>query len=119
MTQSQDRALEELVAEGQELVESLHRELLFLDEELAAGRLDLDRLALMVRTVHTLKGMAGALGSGAMATFSHRLEDLLGVLRGARVPLSPPVVDLLFEAAALYQRFFTSRSEDSGADEMA
>jgi two-component system, chemotaxis family, sensor kinase CheA len=114
-----DRALEELLAEGQELVESLHRELLFLDEELAAGRLDLERLGGLVRAVHTLKGLAGALASDALVAVSHRLEDLLGVLRESRLPVSPPVVDLLFEAAEQYKQFFAPTSEEHGALELA
>ncbi|HEU5186252.1 MAG TPA: chemotaxis protein CheA [Gemmatimonadaceae bacterium] len=51
------------------------------------------------RAVHTLKGMSATMGYDAVAGLSHELETVLdGVRRGERV-ITPPVMDVLFEAA--------------------
>jgi chemosensory pili system protein ChpA (sensor histidine kinase/response regulator) len=76
------------------------------------------------RTVHTLKGSAGAVGFEQLAELSHRMEDLLDALYEEAVSLDAGVQQLLSEAAdmlediagekasqavldALYERFGT------------
>lgn len=56
-------------------------------------------ISAIFRAVHTLKGMSATMGYDAVAGLSHELETVLdGVRRGERV-ISPPVMDVLFEAA--------------------
>ncbi|SFU75415.1 chemotaxis protein CheA [Alicyclobacillus macrosporangiidus] len=54
--------------------------------------------AAMFRAAHTLKGMSATMGFQTMATVTHRLEDLLGVLRDHPERVSGACVDALFES---------------------
>lgn len=51
------------------------------------------------RSVHTLKGAAGAVGLPAIAQLSHRMEDLLDQLFEGSMASDPEIVALLFDSA--------------------
>ncbi len=50
------------------------------------------------RAVHTIKGMAATMGYGGVAELSHRIENLLDLLRKGEREATPPVLDLLLRA---------------------
>ncbi|HWP01854.1 MAG TPA: chemotaxis protein CheW [Gemmatimonadaceae bacterium] len=83
---------------------------LFLSEardSLAAARAALERLrsdhenaaalAAAFRAIHTIKGMAGMMGYGAVAALAHEVEALLAAIRDGRAALEPSGVALLEE----------------------
>jgi two-component system, chemotaxis family, sensor kinase CheA len=105
-----DKAREEFFSEAQELVDGLGRDLLLLDERLKRGEVDPEVINDVFRGVHTLKGLSGLFGSTRIAGLSHELEDVLDDLRLGRLDLTPPVLDLLFQAVALYARILASES---------
>jgi chemosensory pili system protein ChpA (sensor histidine kinase/response regulator) len=51
------------------------------------------------RSVHTLKGAAGAVGLRAIAQLTHRMEDLLDLLYGGSLAVDMDIMDLLFASA--------------------
>jgi len=51
------------------------------------------------RSVHTLKGAAGAVGLRAIAQLAHRMEDLLGLLYDGSLAVDMDIMDLLFASA--------------------
>jgi len=55
------------------------------------------------RTVHTLKGSAGAVGFIELAGLAHRMEDLLDALHDATIPMSPDALRLLADAADILE----------------
>lgn len=115
MTDPVDKAREEFLSEVQEIVESLSRNLLTLDETLKAGKSDPGLINEAFRAVHTLKGLAGLFGATAMGKLSHRLEDMLDDLRLGRLDVSARVLDVLFEAVSVYGRFVhAERTGDAG-----
>ena len=65
-----ERAREEFFSEAQELVDSVGRSLLVLDEAVRSGRPDPEVVNDIFRAVHTLKGLAGLFGVDSHA--SHR-----------------------------------------------
>ncbi|HET6765407.1 MAG TPA: chemotaxis protein CheA, partial [Longimicrobiaceae bacterium] len=65
---------------------------------LEARGADAERLDVIFRVVHTLKGDAGNLGFPALAGLAHAVEDLLDHLREGRLALSGAHVALLLEA---------------------
>lgn len=82
---------------------------LFLDESreslqaLSASLLDLERepsdpgpLAVVFRIAHSLKGMSATMGFDAMARLTHRMEEVLAVMRDDGAPVTPAVSDALF-----------------------
>jgi two-component system, chemotaxis family, sensor kinase CheA len=103
-----DKARDEFLSEAQELVDGLGRDLLHLDEGLKRGRLDAELINDIFRAVHTLKGLSGLFGATRMAGLSHELEDVLDDLRLGRIELTAAVLDLLFQAVALYARILAS-----------
>src|SRR5271170_1235853 len=105
-----DKARDEFLSEAQELVDGLGRDLLQLDEGLKHGRLDAELINDVFRAVHTLKGLSGLFGATRMAGLSHELEDVLDDLRLGRVEISQSVLDMLFQAVALYGRILAAES---------
>lgn len=59
---------------------------------------DSEALAEIFRIVHTLKGDAGALGFEALAQFSHKLEDLLDLVRGGAIQINDTIITFLLQA---------------------
>ncbi|TEU15036.1 MAG: response regulator [Anaerolineales bacterium] len=51
------------------------------------------------RSVHTLKGAAGAVGLRAIAQLAHRMEDLLDLLYAGSLAVDSDIIDLLFASA--------------------
>ena len=78
MSDPRDNVQQEFLAEAQELVEALSRDLLLLDEAHHGGeRIDPAVITEIFRSVHTLKGIAGMFGYQHVGTVAHALEDLL------------------------------------------
>lgn len=77
--------------------------------------------AAMFRAAHTLKGMSATMGFQTMATVTHRMEDLLGVLRDHPERVSGACVDALFASldvlAALLARIRDAGDEAGVAAE--
>lgn len=108
MVEGADKAREEFFSEAQELVDGLGRDLLAIDESLKKGRQDAELVNDVFRAVHTLKGLSGLFGATRMSGLSHELEDVLDDLRLGRIELTAGVLDLLFQAVALYARILAA-----------
>lgn len=104
MSDEADRVRDEFLAESQEIVESLSRDLLLLDHGQKHGRADPDLVNSVFRGVHTLKGIAGMFGYRDLSEIAHVLEDLLDHLRLGRVALAQSSLDVLFEGVEVLQR---------------
>jgi len=100
-----ERAREEFLSEAQELIEAMSRDLLLLDQAIKQGRSEPETLNDLFRSVHTVKGLAGMFGLTTFGKLAHLLEDLLEGLRLGRLPLSQPVLDVLFEGVDNFQRY--------------
>ncbi|GAB4197612.1 MAG: chemotaxis protein CheA [Sandaracinaceae bacterium] len=104
MTDDADRVRDEFLAESQEIVESLSRDLLLLDHGQKHGKADPDLVNSVFRGVHTLKGIAGMFGYRELSEVAHVLEDLLDHVRLGRVSLGQSSLDVLFEGVEVLQR---------------
>src|ERR1041384_8075342 len=102
MAEITDKAREEFFSEAQEIIETLSRNLLALDDATKEGTYDPSLINEAFRAVHTLKGLAGLFGAVRLGALSHRLEDLLDALRLGRMALSPEVLDVLFSSVDAY-----------------
>ncbi len=86
------------VSEAGEHLEALAADLVRLER---AGREGGDAAAVvdgMFRHAHSVKGMASAMQFDGIARLAHRVEDLLGTLRGRSGRVPPEVVDALLLA---------------------
>jgi len=107
---------EEFLSEAQEIVETLSRDLLLLDESQKAGRSDPDLLNDIFRAVHTLKGLAGMFGLPSLQTLAHTLENLLDDLRLGRVDLTQETLDILFDGIERIQQILASGDQTTAHD---
>jgi two-component system, chemotaxis family, sensor kinase CheA len=78
-----------------ELLDALQSNL----ELLSSGNEDDDTLHAIFRSVHSIKGGAGAFGCTDLVAFSHTFESLLDALREHKVPATPDVRQLLLRAS--------------------
>jgi len=105
MSDPRDNVQQEFLAEAQELVEALSRDLLLLDEAHNQNeRIDPRLINEIFRGVHTLKGIAGMFGYKHVGAVAHALEDLLDDLRLGRAAIGPQLLDVLFDSVERFQR---------------
>jgi two-component system chemotaxis sensor kinase CheA len=103
-----DSVREDFLSEAQEIVETLSRDLLLLEQGQKEGRTDPDLLNDIFRAVHTLKGLAGMFGMSALSNLAHTLENLLDDLRLGRVDITQDALDVLFDGVERIQRILAS-----------
>jgi two-component system, chemotaxis family, sensor kinase CheA len=103
-----DSVREDFLSEAQEIVETLSRDLLLLEQGQKEGRTDPDLLNDIFRAVHTLKGLAGMFGLSALSNLAHTLENLLDDLRLGRVDITQDALDVLFDGVERIQRLLAS-----------
>jgi two-component system chemotaxis sensor kinase CheA len=111
-----ERAREEFLAEAQELIETLSRDLLLLDAGIKQGQRSPETVNDLFRGVHTLKGLSGMFGFERLGRMSHVLEDLLEDLRLGRVELTQQVLDVLFEGVDSFQRLLGDAHDQAAID---
>jgi two-component system chemotaxis sensor kinase CheA len=58
---------------------------------------DMDIINEIFRVAHTFKGMSATMGFQTMATLTHSMEDLLGLVRSGTMLLTSDDVDMLFK----------------------
>lgn len=102
---------EEFLAEAQELIEALSRDLLVLDHAQQQNAVDPETVNDLFRGVHTLKGLAGMFGFTKLGQLAHCLEDLLEDMRLGRVALNQSVLDILFEGVDTFQRLLAEAKD--------
>ncbi len=59
---------------------------------------DLELLAKIFRSAHSIKGASGMFGFNAVTQFTHKMETLLDLLRNGEKSVSPPIADLLLKS---------------------
>lgn len=89
------RYLDLFVSEGREHAAAFSAALVELD----AAPSSVDAVARAFRAVHTVKGMAAAMGFDALAERAHGLESTLDGVRSGAEPMSPPLLARLLEEA--------------------
>ncbi|QSQ14623.1 chemotaxis protein CheA [Myxococcus landrumensis] len=108
------KALAEFVAEATEILESLGKDLLVLDER-RGQEADPERVNGIFRAAHSLKGLAGLFGQERISRLAHGTEDLLDRLRLGKLLLDDAVLDTLIEALDAFQSLLaeTARGSES------
>ncbi len=120
MSDPRDNVQQEFLAEAQELVEALSRDLLVLDESHQQGeKADASLINEIFRSVHTLKGIAGMFGYKHVGAVAHALEDVLDDLRLGRSSVSQELLDVLFNSVERFQRLLALEDPQSPEEEPA
>jgi two-component system chemotaxis sensor kinase CheA len=89
-----DKYAQLFAAEAREHLSEMSRALVALEDEQQGG----EALDSVFRSVHTIKGMAGAMGYDVASRLAHNIESLLDELRSEEREARGDVVDLLLEA---------------------
>jgi len=74
---------------------------------------DTESLQSIRRSVHTLKGTAGAVGLSAVAKLTHRMEDVLDRLSEASMPIDTQSMDLMFDSADALEDLVSGGAEEA------
>src|SRR5512145_1375430 len=91
MNLSKYRAM--FVTEAQEHLRQMSTGVLGLEQDPR----DAERIQGLFRNAHSIKGMAASMGYDAVATLSHRLEDLMDRYRAGDLAVEAGAIDLLLE----------------------
>ncbi len=91
------QAIDDFLAEAEELLEKLNQDLAVLGDGAETGQASPDLVNGIFRDAHSIKGLAGMFGFADVADLSHHLENLLDHLRLGKVALDHNLVDCLFD----------------------
>lgn len=69
---------------------------------------DLNLLNEIFRIAHTIKGMSGTMGYNQVASVTHEMENVLHKVRNGEIPVTQPIVDVLFECFDMLEDHITS-----------
>jgi two-component system chemotaxis sensor kinase CheA len=95
------KAVQDFLAEAEEIVEQLGTELADLADMAESGELNPDVLNSIFRGAHSLKGLAGMFGFSGISDLSHNMENLLDWLRLGKLNLTQGLMAVLFDAHEL------------------
>ena len=102
MDKSRIKALQDFVAEAEELLDGLAEDLEGAQEQFeTSGKVKADRINKIFREMHSLKGLASMFGLERITSLSHDLEGLLDRVRLGKSPLSPPLFQLLRDSRSV------------------
>jgi two-component system chemotaxis sensor kinase CheA len=105
----------EFLAETEDTLESLQKDLDRLSRETGSGEAAPEVVDRVFRTTHSLKGVAGMFGLDAMSRVAHALESVFEDLRERRRSLDTALCDRLYEGHELLFRLLghaTGEGED-------
>lgn len=95
------KAVQDFLAEAEEIVEQLGSELADLSDMAVSGELNPEVLNSIFRGAHSLKGLAGMFGFSGVAELAHNMENLLDWLRLGKLNLTQKLMAVLFDAHEL------------------
>ena len=104
---------ESFFAESAEHVETIESGLLELEQRPQ----DLDLLNRIFRAAHSIKGNAGMFNFTAIGGLTHKMENVLDLLRNEQMPVTPHVIDILLRALDGLKSLLDAAQGGSEADE--
>ncbi len=116
------KAVQDFLAEAEEIVELLGSELADLSDMSESGELNPDVLNSIFRGAHSLKGLAGMFSFSDVAELAHNMENLLDWLRLGKLNLTQQLMSVLFDAHELLStlvRVLASGENTSMAQDIA
>ncbi|MCI5132910.1 MAG: hypothetical protein D3904_15690 [Candidatus Electrothrix sp. EH2] len=87
--------LPDFIVEAVEHLEEMESSLLRLEQDYAEKEVDKEVLDEIFRSIHTIKGAAQFVGIERVSELSHKLENLLDLIRRKEIALNATIMDLL------------------------
>ncbi len=106
---------ESFFTESAEHVETIESGLLELEQRPQ----DLDLLNRIFRAAHSVKGNAGMFNFTAIGGLTHKMENVLDLLRNQQMPVTPHVIDVLLRALDGLKSLLDAAQGGAEADEAA
>lgn len=106
------QALKEFLGEAEEIIESLHLDLVKIGGCSANNKIDPELINSIFRGAHSLKGLAGMFGFQDVSELAHYMEDLLDNFRLGKVPLSDELIETIFASLECLTLLVQGKSED-------
>ena len=116
------KAIQDFLAEAEEIVEQLGSELADLSDMAESGELNPDVLNSIFRGAHSLKGLAGMFNFSDVAELAHNMENLLDWMRLGKLDFTQSLMAVLFDAHELLStliRVLASNEDTNMAQEIA
>ena len=110
------KAIQDFLAEAEEIVEQLGTELADLSDMAESGELNPEVLNSIFRGAHSLKGLAGMFGFSDVAELAHNMENLLDWLRLGKLNLSQNLMAVLFDSHELLSTLIRVLASGEGTD---
>ena len=112
--------LPDFIIEAQEHLEEMEGSLLRLEQRKGGDHREI--MDEIFRSAHTIKGAAQFVGIDRIAELSHKLENLLDMIRKGTQPLTPAVTDLLIEGkdriTQLVEELERTQTEESEVEDL-
>ncbi|PFP30807.1 chemotaxis protein CheA [Bacillus sp. AFS073361] len=96
--------LEMFIEESKDHLQAINDELLKLEAEPENTAIVNE----IFRSAHTLKGMAGSMGFEDLASLTHEMENVLDLLRNAKLRITPEIMDVIFKCVDLIEKMVDS-----------
>ena len=97
--------------ESFENLQTLNEALLELEQEPH----NLEKLNMIFRVAHTIKGMSATMGFNEVSELTHKMEDVLSAFREGQIQVTPKVITVLFKCLDILERMINNISD--GNDE--
>ena len=102
-----EELLKDFYVEAEMQIDLLEQNILVLE----TNPENMDAVDEIFRAAHTLKGASATVQMNELAGFTHIVEDVLDEIRGGKIKVLPPVVDVLLEAIDLIKEMLRFRTE--------
>ncbi|WP_102346925.1 chemotaxis protein CheA [Bacillus sp. Marseille-P3661] len=86
--------LEMFIDESKEHLQSINEQLLALED----SPNDLAIVSEIFRSAHTLKGMSATMGYDDLANLTHKMENVLDLIRNKKIDVTPDILDVVFQS---------------------
>ncbi len=108
-----DKHREAFREEAQELLGELEAALL----ELEKTPDDADLIGRVFRAMHTIKGSGAMFGFEAIAAFTHDVETVYDLVRGGKIPVTKPLIDMTLAAGDEIRKMVETSEEPAGQND--
>ncbi|WP_337018063.1 chemotaxis protein CheA [Oceanobacillus massiliensis] len=102
-----DQYLEVFLDESREHLQAVNDNILELEKQPE----DLNLVNEIFRSAHTLKGMAATMGYEDIASLTHKMENVLDLMRNHKLKVSTEIIDVIFLAIEYLEDMVNSISE--------
>lgn len=112
----QNKAAKEFIAESEELIDRIFRDINEIDSVRKTGKPNPDTINDLFRSAHSLKGISSMFGYKEITETSHKMEDLLDKVRLSKVAITDLLIKTLYAAGDTLRTMISSDTFGKGMD---